>query len=160
MRAHGRSPGRSADAGPRGRRVLAHRVHPRRPPTIAPCIGGYSPPSGLSPRFLMRLLKAGRQGVYGVEPLVTSCHFWQGRCVVPYPARHQTFPQPGQGQWLVAHVFPHTPRNPSEVIAMKLDAARSKPSPLFKTRLALSISAAAIMLGLGLSQTQAVPLDN
>ena len=43
---------------------------------------------------------------------------------------------------------------------MKLDAGRSKPSPLFKTRLALSISAAVIMLGLGFSQTQAVPLDN
>ena len=43
---------------------------------------------------------------------------------------------------------------------MKLDTERSKPSPLFKTRLALSISAAVIMLGLGFSQTQAVPLDN
>ncbi|EJM58488.1 multicopper oxidase domain-containing protein [Pseudomonas sp. GM48] len=43
---------------------------------------------------------------------------------------------------------------------MKLDTASSKPSPLFKTRLALSISAAVIILGLGFSRTQAVPLDN
>ena len=43
---------------------------------------------------------------------------------------------------------------------MKLDAARLKTSPLSKTRLALNISAAAIILGLGLSHVQAVPLDN
>ncbi len=43
---------------------------------------------------------------------------------------------------------------------MKLDAGRLKPSPLSKTRLALSISAAVIVFGLGLSQTRAAPLDN
>ena len=43
---------------------------------------------------------------------------------------------------------------------MKLDAARPKPGPLSKTRLALSISAAVIVFGLGLSQTRAAPLDN
>ncbi len=43
---------------------------------------------------------------------------------------------------------------------MKLDTGRLTPSPLSKTRLALSISAAVFMFGLGLSQTQAAPLDN
>lgn len=95
-----------------------------------------------------------------MEPLAPSCHFWREICIVLIPARHQTFRQPGQEQWLVAHVLPRAPGNPSEVFAMKLDTGRFNPSALSKTRLALSISAAAIMIGLGLSQTHAAPLDN
>ena len=79
------------------------------PHTIAPCIGGNSPSSGFSSWLLIRLPHARRQRGYGLEPLVTSCHFWQGSCVVTIPARNQAFRQPGQAHWLVAPVLPRAP---------------------------------------------------